>query len=495
MSYLRQGYQPRRKGDGPTSNRNKQGGASRRPAKGSRGARRGPLRAVFLLALLACLATAGTFGYLIYDEIYRPLRENTFYPGVYVDDLPLSGAKPDEAAEYLYARASQAFVDWSVDLVYGENTWTVTAETIGVTDSLLANVYDEVNKAFWVGRRESSLLDSFFAIQRLKTAPYRAYTGDVQKSMDKVRAILQAIAETVHAKAQDATWTFDPSRVNPIVIEDEVYGREADLAALEALLAEKIHAMESGTIVVKPKAIAPAVTAELLRAQVVRLSNFSTHIDRRSTEDRTKNIERGCQSFHGMVVPPGRKVSFNDTVGRRTEKNGFFPAPEIVGGSYEDGIGGGICQVSSTLYNAVVQAGLKVESRTNHAIKVNYLDMGLDATVSDGRIDFVFRNNTEENIYLIARVDRQKRLCTFQIYGRPDPNGYTYALRADPPIEVKPMPEPVVVDASKPRMEGHPGYKVLRYLVTMDRHGNFLSETPLPADSYQPVAPRVHQRQ
>ncbi|HML47451.1 MAG TPA: VanW family protein, partial [Clostridia bacterium] len=106
-------------------------------------------------------------------------------------------------------------------------------------------------------------------------------------------------------------------------------------------------------------------------------------------------------------VKNGAKVSFNEVVGKRTDANGYQQALEIVNGVYVMGYGGGICQASSTLYNAAVQAGLDILERNQHGLKVNYLDYGYDATVADRGKDLTFRNNTGQDIIISARMERQ----------------------------------------------------------------------------------------
>lgn len=136
------------------------------------------------------------------------------------------------------------------------------------------------------------------------------------------------------------------------------------------------------------------------------------------------------EKFNHLIIKAGESVSFNKVAGKRTVANGYQQALEIAYGNYVLGTGGGICQVSSTLYNAVVNAGLTVNKRTPHAIPSSYVEKGLDATVSDDRYDFVFTNNTNSDIYIETEFVKVKGYyhSRFTIYGRPDPNGYTYKL-------------------------------------------------------------------
>ena len=291
---------------------------------------------------------------------------------------------------------------------------------------------------------------------------------------------------------------------NPIVVTEETYGKSLDIVALKEEVMRLVNDMEPGTIEIVPDVVEPAIVAEDITSSIVQLSSYSTPINKSSTDERNLNIERGCNAFNGKVIKAGAKVSFNDWVGKRTEDNGFYQALEIVNGEYEMGWGGGICQVSSTLYNAVIQAGMEVNSRRNHGLPVNYMDMGLDATVADRGIDLVFTNNTGADVYCVARVESSgnNKTCLFEFYGRPDPNGYTYSLLPEI-IEVIPIPETtpipdkeakyvIYTDQIEEVSKGSEGYKVRVYLVTKDSNGNVVSTKELYTDTYKAVTPKVY---
>ena len=234
-----------------------------------------------------------------------------------------------------------------------------------------------------------------------------------------------------------------------------------------------------------------------------KLSSFETTVGKTGdyVESRTENIRVGTERFNRLTVAPGKSVSFNKVALKRTAANGYQAALEIAYGNYVEGIGGGICQVSSTLYNAVVNAGLTVNKRTPHAIPSSYVDKGKDATVSDDRYDFVFTNNTGANIYIETQFVKVKGYWTsrFIIYGRPDPNGYTYKLDSQV-VETLPLPEPtykkdnngeyvIYDDETYQVSKGREGYVVDVYLVTMDSNGLEISREKKYTDTYKAAAP------
>lgn len=190
-------------------------------------------------------------------------------------------------------------------------------------------------------------------------------------------------------KAKDAVYTKEGDKHH---IEPEVIGIDFDENEAKGIFEKNKNSKESYKI--PAKITYPEVTAKELEDKYVNkiIASYSTSFAG-SSEGRCTNIYLAAEKINGYVLNPGERFSYNQVVGPRTAAAGFKMAHVYVGNQVVDGIGGGICQVSSTLYNAVVMADLKTVSRTNHSIPVNYVPLGRDATVSYGTIDYVFENN------------------------------------------------------------------------------------------------------
>lgn len=130
--------------------------------------------------------------------------------------------------------------------------------------------------------------------------------------------------------------------------------------------------------------------------------------------------------INGTVVPVDGIFSCNEILGYRSLKNGWKPAPAIIegGASTEDQPGGGVCQVSTTIYNAVVLSDLKIVYRQAHSSRLSYVDGGRDATIDSGRIDFQWQNNTQHDIYVFTWVDSEAKTVNCEIYGEPFPDTF-----------------------------------------------------------------------
>ncbi len=467
------------------------------------------IHSIILLVVVALLISGAMLAYAAYDEINSVEKEGTFYPGVYIDGYELHGATPQQAYDFLLEQARVKMTDWSIVLTYGGKDWVISTDMLGMSQALESLIAQEVNDAFQVGRVTDStglagLIDRYRTVSALKSNPYQLFTTNVQRDEAAVDALLEEIKAEIDVEAVDATLMFNPDRQNPIIVTEEVWGRSLNISQLRQELIAMINRMEGGTIELRPDEIAPQFTAEQLRGQIVQLSSFSTEISTSSTEERNHNIEVGCSAFHGKVVHAGERVSFNSWTGKRTEENGYMQALEIVNGEYRMGYGGGICQVSSTLYNACVEAGLEIITRKNHGLAVNYIEMGSDATVADRGIDFVFKNNTGADIYLVARVvtSGNTKTCLFQVYGRPDPYGYTYELVHEtveviPEPEVTPIPDRkaeyvIYTDQTKMTSKGHEGYVIRTYLITRSSNGTIINKEELYTDTYKAVPATVY---
>jgi vancomycin resistance protein YoaR len=139
---------------------------------------------------------------------------------------------------------------------------------------------------------------------------------------------------------------------------------------------------------------------------------------------RVANIIKAVDIINGYLLLPDSVFSANTVIGPRTYDLGWQPAPAIVRGGSEDQAGGGVCQVSTTLYNAVLKAGLEIVDRRGHSIKLSYVAGGMDATINTGTIDFVFRNNTGSNAYIFCWVDSIGMEVHFEIYREAFPDTY-----------------------------------------------------------------------
>lgn len=235
------------------------------------------------------------------------------------------------------------------------------------------------------------------------------------------------------------------------------------------------------------KTIQPDVTVESLREQGIerKITEFSTSLGS-SGPGRVYNVESAAKSVNDTLLPPGAIFDYGKAIEKAERTSGFREAPVIVGGTLQPGIGGGICQVSSTLYNAALRTGLEIVERRNHSLPVSYLPKGQDATFSQGSINFRFRNNTGH--YLLIRTAVQGRSLTVKLFGT-FPRNVSYSVESRT-VEILAPGRRAIVDpslppgASRTLQNGKAGYVVETYRTRLV-DGKAEERTRISRDTYR----------
>ncbi len=381
--------------------------------------RKGRLLWLALIPLIALMAVLGVSSYRMEEQRAAEQRhteaihakvdpyDGVFCPGVYVDDISLGGMAPQEAKAAVEARIRQRSGEWRVRLTYGENYKDITADMLNFTTDVNGVLQQAWNRGH-TGDTEQRYADMLL----LEQEPYRAYTAQPSGDTRVIDDVLATVKSLVDKPAKDASLVgVNKDNISdPFVYEDEEYGLSLDTEPLRQELYRMVSVMESGSLEIVPDRIEPTVRkADLMKKTTLRASAF-TKIHTSSDENRNNNIRHALQDYiNGYRLEPGKTFSFNKVVGMRTAERGFYPADEIVSGEFVEGYGGGVCQASTTLYQAAVCAGLQIVTRQPHSEKVRYTELGLDATVylsKNRNKDFVFKNNTDSDIWIFAVVEK-----------------------------------------------------------------------------------------
>ena len=456
----------------------------------------GSLCAVIAVVLLVVGVQAGSRLVNIKQTLDR--GDGVFYPNIFVNDIPLEGKTLDEAAAVVTQQVQSLISSFRITLRTEDGrSWDITGDSL----NMKYDIADQLDQLWAIGHTGSSST-RYEQVKALESEPAMRYTT-LTYDLSQVNQILNQIKAEVDQPAVSATRVQDDSKWPPFSYTDDIPGQTLDITGLNERICTMVDTLVSGVVVLSPTPVQATITRAQLEAQIVKLSSYETTVGKSGeyAEARAENVRLGTEKFNHLVIRAGESVSFNKVAGKRTVANGYQQALEIAYGNYVLGTGGGICQVSSTLYNAVVNAGLTVNKRTPHAIPSSYVEKGLDATVSDDRYDFVFTNNTNSDIYIETEFVKVKGYyhSRFTIYGRPDPNGYTYKLVSQV-VETIPLPEPTYEkdttgehvfydDETAVKSSGREGYIVDVYLVTMDSKGLEISREKKYTDTYKASAP------
>lgn len=341
--------------------------------------------------------------------VAAPQRIST---NVTVGPLELQGTTRDEAARRL-AELTPAQVGWSLRIICGERIWQPSAAELGVG----IDVEGTLSDVWRAGQTNalSRLLEHIGRRQHRVVVPARLRVDE-----QTLRDWLGRIAAEVNVLPRNAC--FDP-RTGQVVGEES--GRCVDIDRAVTAVQAAVQAGRSATLELPLLIVEPATkAADLAAIGSDELARFTTYY-RADVVDRATNIALAVARLNGTIVGPGQVFSFNRTVGPRTRALGYREALEIVNGEYVPGVGGGVCQVSSTLYNAGLLAGLSVVERYPHSRKPIYVEPGRDATVVYDSLDLKLRNDRRTPVLIIATAD--SGVLSIAVRGRAEP-GEKYAI-------------------------------------------------------------------
>lgn len=369
--------------------------------------------------------------------------EDRYCEGVHVNGVHLGGMTQAEANQAVSESVRQQLDGWKVRLTLdGMLAMELKAADLGMT----IDIQSALNDAWAQGHTATDAAGRKTEMDLLKLAHFYTTTAGATFDAARVDAILADLAARVYRAPVDGYLKeFNPQLTYPFVVEEGQNGAELNVAAAKEEILRLAGAMESGSVPLEVVVIPASVQAGT--TEIVLRGSAYTAISTTSTVERTANIKRAFELITGTILKPGESFSFNSIVGARNAKNGFYQAIEYAYGTERMGYGGGVCQASTTMYLAAVRANLEIVKREQHSDKVNYTDYGLDATVNlDGKkIDFVFKNNTQSDIYIVAsvqldrKIDKKHYIAKVDIYGEPLEEGVTYDLVAET-VEILPPP-------------------------------------------------------
>lgn len=295
---------------------------------------------------------------------------------------------------------------------------------------------------------------------------------------------IDKIHDEVYTEAKDAYYTK-----NPFTIYPEVEGIDFDVEEARKLLEEEKEEYVIKLTITKPKITIDKIGSEAFPDQ---LGTFTTRYDV-SDRDRSTNLVIACQKINGKVVLAGETFSYNKALGPRTAAAGYRNGKIYSGGEVVDGIGGGICQISSTLYNTVLMSNLEIVERRNHQFVTSYVPAGRDATVVYGMTDFKFKNTRKYPVRIVATA--KNGIATVTMYGIKEENEYTFTFSTKTVASI-PFTTKYEEDNSLPagtekvKQKGANGLKTETYMTKL-LNGKPVSTTLLSRDTYDAMARTV----
>ena len=334
---------------------------------------------------------------------------DTISKNVYIGGVNVSGMTEEQATKAVEEKLGKG-TGGNYTVKIGDETTTATAEDFGMEWTNRQVVHEAMEVA-----KGGNLIKQYKDKKDLQVEPKNfevAYAPNKQA----VKTYVEKLAEEYNRDAEEGDITFANGY-------PEVTGGETGIAVnVDQSVSSIMKALEGdGTeLTVVAEVQKPSVTKEELSQVKDVLGTATTYYG--SSYERNTNVEVGASKINGTLIMPGETFSVTAAVTPFNADNGYYPAPSYESGQVVDTYGGGICQVSTTLYNAVLKAELQVDERHNHTMLVSYVDPSKDAAIAEGLMDFVFTNNTDAPIYIYG-VGYQGTL-NFTIYGHEtrDPN-------------------------------------------------------------------------
>ncbi|MCR4806475.1 MAG: VanW family protein [Lachnospiraceae bacterium] len=366
----------------------------------------------------------------------------TINRGVYADDIDLSGLTYKEAQgkieDYVSSLRNKQVSMTSIK----DRVTTVSAGDLGIKWSNS----DILIEALGLGKT-GNVIARYKANKDLEVE-HKVYDVNLTADKSYVKNVVQAEADACGSEAKDATMTREMGEFK-YTEGQEGFGVDVDKSVDILMDTMNNWNKEDISVELASGMIKPKGTVEDLKKIKDLLGSFHTSFSS-SGKERSGNVRNGTKLINGHLLYPGEQLSVYETVSPFTEENGYFLAGSYLNGLVVESLGGGICQVSSTLYNAVIRAELQVDERSNHSMIVNYVDMSADAAISGTAKDFKFTNNLSDPIYIEGYTTDDKEVV-FNIYGvETRPSNRTLAFESVELERTEPEGEKVVADPELP---------------------------------------------
>ena len=406
-----------------------------------------------------------------------------------INGINVKGATPTEVNETLVSYYKNQAKDFKLTLTYKDKSWTLTDKDFEVNSNIHTIIEEKLRREKELNSHDKKVNLISMLLNKgesLQISFNYIYTGLDEK--------IDNIISEIEKEPKNSSIEFNPDSKNMFTILKEENGIEID----KSLLYEKINEqfLNSNTIDVEipTNELLPTITENETKDYTNLIAKFSTNVAD-STGGRKSNVKLALSKFNGIVIEPDEEISFNKITGPHTQENGYKTATIILNGRFVDGVGGGICQASTTLYNALLQTGIEIIEVKKHTLPVRYVPLALDAMVAEGISDLKFKNTSLYPLFI--KTYSTKDDVTVEIYSH-DLDGITYKTRSETIKELPALKDIIKKDVNKEYQdkvlfEGeyyrltYPrgGYIAKAYLQTY-KDGKLVEEKEIRNETYKP---------
>lgn len=425
-------------------------------------------RIIIIFLLICILIVSGflVFQYLTYKKLSAVVLVDNIYENVFVEEVNLGGMTKEDASITLENSFVNKLNNKKLTLKFNDEVYVFTYKDFGIKYN-----FDKIIEDAYSYGKHGSIKERYNKIVELEKNSHKIdFKPKILYNEDTVRKNIESLADKVYKEPVNAKM----SRSNgEFVIHEGENGFKIDVEETFKKVEETIITGNADVIEIETLHIEPQYRSEDFKNAQTLLGSFKTSFSP-GTNGRNQNIKNSLEKINNAVVYPNEVFSTNEMFGDMTYENGYRPAPSIINGKLVDDIGGGVCQVSSTLYNAVLYSELEVVERRNHSLKVGYLDYGFDATLAGDYIDLKFKNNTKLPIIVEGYVQNGNQVVV-NIYGYESRPANRKLVFVNSLLEtVKPQEDLIKEDVSIPKnqkkviTQPRTGYKYSLYKIVYE---------------------------
>lgn len=438
-----------------------------------------------LIFQLFCCITATFVGLNLGAYTDLTYSEDTLYKNTFIESIDVGNCSIPEATTLITENYLTPLLENELKVYFNDKTFTIPLKDLYESCNLEQVVTDSIGHVNQLSFAEK--------LQYILGNPYPGFNIEINFNSTRIDSFIQQIINTLAVTYQDAHMTI--SHVTPedntptINITPHVQGISIGADKLKEQIKLLLYKGEDFSLDLAPLIVSksPAITTDVLESIDTVISTSITNFDAKS--DSGTNIKLSAQALNGTILMPNEAFSYNTIIGETTYEKGYVEAPIIVNGKSSIGLGGGICQVSSTLYNAILQTGLNSTVRRPHSKPVAYLPLGLDATVSWESIDYQFKNTLDHPLYIQSFTEGNDLIIN--IFSNHKVSEIDYQLKSEVVQELN-VPTQYVpasnLSTSTQQLiqAGSKGYKVK---VTREAYkdGDLISSELISLDTYNPL--------
>lgn len=349
-------------------------------------------------------------------QVLSPQEKNsTFKENVVIGGINVKGLTKMQAETKLSEAVQEKVDNLKLTLRYNGKEWEYSSKDF-VVSTKVHTIIDDAYRFTNLNTNKQETVEDISKEGYNFDVAFNYVFKDFDKKLDEIK-------KEIESDPVDSNVTFNPNSNELFTISKSQNGIKINEDSLYQQIEKQFKVSSTITVDIPTTQIGPNVVEDDFKGKLELLGEFSTDLST-SKGGRKHNVDLALSKFNGKKIESGEEVSFNEVTGPQTKESGYQGAIVIYNGEFVEGIGGGICQASTTLYNALLLSGVEIDEVHKHTLPVGYVELSLDAMVNEGTADLRFKNISSEPIYIKSYVEGDRAYA--KIYGQPLEEGVSF---------------------------------------------------------------------